>query len=245
MGKLLGKIKKIVRKIIIRVVLAVCIVVSILLVLFFSSTARRYMIKILPSKMSHKLLVRYHVIRSFLNFGSASACFKKLAKTEMTFTQVQDKTEASGCTLRNTVQISQSHIPYNNSLLLTCNIALALYAFEKEMVQPLALQHFNQKVTKITHLGTYSCRPVRGSSPGLLSEHAFANAIDIGAFQLADGTTISVQHHWNNSGKKSEFLHDIAEQACQYFHQVLTPNFNDLHRDHFHFDNGFFYQCGY
>lgn len=61
------------------------------------------MIKILPSKMPYKLLARYHVIRSFLHFGCASAYFKKLAKTEMTFTQVQDKTEASGCTLCNTM----------------------------------------------------------------------------------------------------------------------------------------------
>jgi hypothetical protein len=168
-----------------------------------------------------------------------------LAATEIVFTPVPDTRDAStGCAMKNVVYVSQSYIPYNHDCLMTCSLTLAMYKFEKNVVQPLAQKHFGQPVVKIHHVGTYNCRPVRGSSV-LLSEHAYANAIDIIAFQLQDGRMISIEQHWNQQGQEAKFLHDVAQKACKRFRKVLTPNYNDLHHDHFHFDQGFVKLCGY
>ena len=43
------------------------------------------------------------------------------------------------------------------------------------------------------------------------------------------------------AGKK---LKKVAESACEHFSNVLTPDTNSLHKNHFHFDNGFGNRCG-
>jgi hypothetical protein len=150
----------------------------------------------------------------------------------------------TGCALDHVVFMSQSYIPYNSPALMTCTLASAMYAFEKKVIQPQAQKYFNQPVAKILHVGTYNCRPMRGSS-NLLSEHAYANAIDITGFQLQDGTVISVRRDWNDTGSSGKFLHVVAKKACGIFRKVLTPNYNELHYDHFHLDQGVIKRCGY
>ena len=36
---------------------------------------------------------------------------------------------------------------------------------------------------------------------------------------------------------------DVRAGACRFFDVVLSPEFNELHRDHFHFDMGRFRAC--
>lgn len=200
--------------------------------------------RVFNSPFSAALIRLYNEGRPALNLGNDALCVKKLKQVGVIFTPVADRTEETGCTLRYVAQVSQSYLPYNSARLMTCSLAFALYQFEKDVVQPAALKHFQQPVTKITHWGTYNCRPMRGQQT-LLSEHAYANAIDIAAFQLSDGTMISVKNDWKEAGTKTAFLHDIARRACGIFRNVLTPNYNDLHKDHFHLDQGFWGQCGY
>lgn len=187
----------------------------------------------------------YNRFRPWLHFGNNQRCLNKLTATEVAFTPVPDSTDPStGCAMKNVVYVSQSYIPYNHACLMTCSLAYAMYRFEKKVVQPLAQKHFGQPVVKIHHIGTYNCRPVRGYST-LLSEHAYANAIDIAGFQLQDGRIISIKTYWNQQGPEAKFLYDVAQKACKRFRRVLTPNYNAAHHDHFHFDQGFIKQCGY
>ncbi len=199
---------------------------------------------VVHSPIGAMVIHQYNRMRPGLNWRNSPACLKKLAKTPMQFTPVQDHTEPDGCALRNVVSISQSSIAYNAPFLVTCSMARSLDKFERKVVQPAAQKAFQQPVVRIHHFGTYNCRPMRGSRR-LLSEHAYANAIDIRAFELQDGTMISVKDHWKDAGEKSEFLHTIARRGCSVFQTVLTPNYNQLHHDHFHFDNGVFSRCGY
>jgi len=186
----------------------------------------------------------YNRVRPSLNVGNNARCLKKLQQANVIFTEESNRIEGSACILENVVNISASAIRYDHSRRLTCRMALALSRFETDIIQPAAQRYFQQPVAEIRHLGTYNCRAMRGKQE-LLSEHAYANAIDIAAFQLTDGTMVSVKQHWNDGGTKSEFLHDIAQKSCRLFNTVLTPNFNAMHADHFHLDQGFFGQCGY
>jgi Uncharacterized protein conserved in bacteria len=82
----------------------------------------------------------------------------------------------------------------------------------------------------VEHVGSYNCRKIRNSQK--LSEHSFGKAIDIS--RLDDAV---LEDHWNDSGAKGKKLRQAAKLACKYFTNVLTPNSNSLHKDHFHFDN--------
>ena len=105
-----------------------------------------------------------------------------------------------------------------------------------EVVQPAARRYLGQDVANIRVISSYSCRSRNGKRGAKLSEHGRANAIDISAFRMADGSTITVKANWRVSDARSAFLRAIHRGACRYFTTVLGPNADRYHQDHFHFD---------
>jgi hypothetical protein len=88
-------------------------------------------------------------------------------------------------------------------------------------------------------MGSYACRPVNGQAGNRLSEHGRANAVDIGAFVLANGRRIAVVDGWTGDDESvRRFLRTVHEAGCRRFAIVLGPEANALHRDHLHFDMG-------
>jgi hypothetical protein len=112
----------------------------------------------------------------------------------------------------------------------------ALDRWVSEGVQPAALHWFGQPVVKIKQISAYSCRDMVGTRSAHISEHAFGNALDVAAFTLADGRTISVQHGWHGSPEEQGFLHDVQLYACETFNTVLAPGYNAAHYNHIHVD---------
>ncbi|MGI9391300.1 MAG: extensin family protein [Boseongicola sp.] len=80
----------------------------------------------------------------------------------------------------------------------------------------------------------YACRTRNSRSGAKLSEHAKGNAIDIAAFVLRDGSSVTVLDGWHSDD--SELLRRLHSSACGTFGTVLGPNADRHHRDHFHFD---------
>ena len=121
-------------------------------------------------------------------------------------------------------------------LAASCPVSAGLALWEWHVVQPAALEHFGRSVASIEHYGSYSCRRIYGRSEGAWSEHSTANAIDIAAFRLSDGTRITVVGDWEDEGPRSEFLRDVRDGACDLFATVLSTDYNESHREHLHFD---------
>lgn len=119
---------------------------------------------------------------------------------------------------------------------ITCPVAAGLALWEWHVVQPAAQRIFGQRVEEIDHLGSYNCRRIAGGEDRPWSEHASANALDIGGFRLADGTRIDVRRDWAGDGRKAQFLRAARDGACDLFATVLSPDYNAAHADHFHFD---------
>src|SRR3546814_6445219 len=90
------------------------------------------------------------------------------------------------------------------------------------------------KVVEVENLGSYNCRKIAGREAQ--SEHSTANAIDISAFILADGTRITLINDWEPGDRRSEFLHDVRDETCVLSSTVLSPDHNAAHANHFHFD---------
>ena len=88
------------------------------------------------------------------------------------------------------------------------------------------------------HLGTYSCRKM-ARFPGWVSEHSYANAIDIQSFVLESWRTVKVQSYLKREpGPDTLFLRGLARALFDQgaFSVVLTPAYDRLHHDHFHLD---------
>ena len=118
----------------------------------------------------------------------------------------------------------------------TCSVAAGLEIWLKQKVQPAAEQLLRARVARIEHFGAYSCRRLYGSDTGRWSEHATGNAIDIAAFTLEDGRRISVLRDWQGDEAGARFLRRVRDEACGVFGTVLSPDYNEAHRDHLHFD---------
>jgi hypothetical protein len=119
---------------------------------------------------------------------------------------------------------------------LRCPMIPQIDRWVKTVVEPAVRYNFRQELVGLTVLASYSCRPINSIEGGIISEHAYANAIDIGGFTLADGRTINVERGWNGSEREQAFLRSVHDGACQYFTTVLGPNYNSYHRNHFHLD---------
>jgi hypothetical protein len=119
---------------------------------------------------------------------------------------------------------------------VACPVAAALAVWEWNVVQPAAQKHFGAQVTRIEHLGSYSCRRMYGRSEGDWSEHATADALDVAGFRLSDGTRIRVLGDWHDEGAKGAFLREVRDGACKLFSTTLSPDYNAAHRDHLHLD---------
>lgn len=122
------------------------------------------------------------------------------------------------------------------SVAPSCPVMIGLLIWQNQVVQQEAQAVFGQRVARIETFGSFSCRRMYGRSDGAWSEHATADAIDIGAFVLKDGTRISVLGDWPGDGDKARFLRQVRDGACDLFSTVLSPDYNAAHRDHFHFD---------
>ena len=86
-------------------------------------------------------------------------------------------------------------ISFDPPLVLDCAMVVALDQWLKDSVQPAAREAFSSPVSKIIG-SAYACRNVYNRPDGHLSQHAFANAIDLPTFVLADGRKIAVTHGW-------------------------------------------------
>lgn len=123
-----------------------------------------------------------------------------------------------------------------DGLVTSCPVAAALHLWETRIVQPAARRHFGSSVERINDSGSYSCRRISGSAAADFSEHATADAIDVTGFELANGERVEVIKDWEGTGASAQFLREVRDGACQLFTTVLSPDYNQAHRDHLHFD---------
>ncbi len=83
-------------------------------------------------------------------------------------------------------------VAFSPPALVDCELAGALAGWLKNDVQPLAAKRLGAKIVRIEVMSDYSCRTSAGRGAKHLSEHAFANALDIGAFVTEKGNAASV-----------------------------------------------------
>ena len=131
-------------------------------------------------------------------------------------------------------------IAYGTAPLLTCSMALALADFER-IAQDEAERELGSRIVRIDHLGTYNCREMKAYD--LISEHSFANGIDLRRFHLANGKSVDVLADFRPAEDPPQrpatrFLRTLANRLYdeEVFSVVVTPFFDALHKNHIHCD---------
>ncbi|MDI4666642.1 extensin family protein, partial [Xanthobacter autotrophicus] len=119
---------------------------------------------------------------------------------------------------------------------LACPVIRETDLWLQDVVQPAALAWLGQPVVAIRQMSAYSCRGMNGNPNAKISEHAFGNALDVGAFRTADGRWITVKDGWKGTPEERGFLLQVQAGACERFTTVLAPGSNIFHYDHIHVD---------
>jgi hypothetical protein len=137
-------------------------------------------------------------------------------------------------------QRGPSGIRYNSAPIVSCGMALGLARLEVVLNEE-AQRYLGQNVARIEQGGTYNCRKM--SRYSLVSEHSYANAIDIRSVTLQSGRKLTILHGFGKVGApalrpEARFLRAVASRLYDEgaFSVVLTPFFDALHRDHIHLD---------
>jgi hypothetical protein len=171
--------------------------------------------------------------------GALRQCHAELAADGVRFRALEDRRFAGGCSALGAVQLLEFGTPVTNLGAMTCPLARQFVRWTRDVVQPAARRWLGAPVRRIETFGTYACRGVNGRPGARLSEHAFANAVDVAAFALADGRRIAVEQGWNGGDERvRRFLREVHDGGCRSFAIGLGPGSDAYHDDHLHFDMG-------
>lgn len=166
-------------------------------------------------------------------------CLASLREAGVEAEPVERMDDGDFCVVENAVRLKSGVTPLSpNDLVMSCPLAAAYVIWDRQVLQPNARQTMGSEVRRLVSYGTYSCRRMYGDDAQRPSEHARANALDIGEIEMADGRRISVKDGWVSGGPESVFLRQLRMGGCQVFGTVLGPDYNQAHHDHLHFDMG-------
>ncbi len=182
----------------------------------------------------------FNDVRARIYFARDDACLRDLAASGLPFRFVAAPATHDACPLRNAVRVLPPGV-ISRPLYMTCRLARALRRFDQTIVQPAAERHFGQPVVRLDERGVRNCRPVDGYD-ALLSEHAFANGIDVAGFVLRDGTVVDVTAG-GGADARAAFIREVTASACDVFRTVLGPGFDASHETHLHLDTGVLGGC--
>jgi len=174
---------------------------------------------------SSDLIRLFNVFRPVLLTGGGEQCIYSLRARDVKFRTLGNQ-GSDTCPVMNAVRVEGfKNIVASSPFVLSCPTALKLTNWLQDA-----------QVKSFSHMGTVNCRKMRGS--GFLSEHSFGTAIDISKVDGAD-----IKADWGSNTLKGQRLAKTAAIACKHFSNVLTPETDRAHHDHFHFDNGIGLNC--
>ena len=136
------------------------------------------------------------------------------------------------------VMASGRLVPLSSPASINCPMATALPDWIAAIDNYLWARE-NTRVARILSGTSFMCRGRNRVVGADISEHGFANALDVTGFELEDGRTVTLLDDWTDAlspgGRLLRFAHSAA---CARFTTTLGPEANALHADHLHVDMG-------
>lgn len=136
------------------------------------------------------------------------------------------------------VQVNGRMVPFSAPVTTNCAMAGALADWVGE-VDAYAGAALDSAIAQLDTGTSMMCRARNGGDAGFVSEHGFANALDVVGITLDDGRKISVEADWLPAADpEGRLLRQAHGAACARFTTVLGPEANAEHEDHLHLDLG-------
>src|SRR5262249_44756142 len=115
--------------------------------------------------------------------------------------------------------------------IVRCTFAEAIVQWVREDVAP-AVRSLGSALKSIDNFDSYECRGRNRIVGAKLSEHGKANAVDIRALKLANGTVVEL----TDPLVAKAFRERLRKNACARFTTVLGPGSDGYHENHVHVD---------
>jgi hypothetical protein len=115
--------------------------------------------------------------------------------------------------------------------ILRCAMASQLADWIRSDIAPLAVS-LGSTVSDLDNFDSFECRGRNRIVGARLSEHGRANALDVRAFKLANGRSLSL----TDRNVPRELREIVLHSACARFSTVLGPSSDWYHEDHVHLD---------
>ncbi|WP_306259816.1 extensin family protein [Pararhizobium sp. IMCC21322] len=168
----------------------------------------------------------------------AAGCQAELKALRAQFTPLDPIIADGGCGIAHPVAVTGlgDGIALSETATLSCPMAVGLANWVKQAVDPLSKLYLNGDLKTLGISTSYQCRTRNGVSSAKLSEHSFANGLDVHFFEAEGAERVTVQERDDDSGMPARFQAAARGAACAYFTTVLGPMTNAAHGDHFHLD---------
>jgi hypothetical protein len=173
--------------------------------------------------------------------AALALCLAALNRAGATYTRVDPigVDDETGCGVANPLELTAvaTGVTLTPASAMRCDTALALATWVRTFVQPAAtLMGDRGALTGMTIGAGTQCRSRNNTPDGVLSEHAFGNAVDIMAFTFSAGNPIGVQAREREGTMAEAFQRTVRAGACLTFSTVLGPGSDAAHDNHLHLD---------
>jgi hypothetical protein len=165
-----------------------------------------------------------------------SACFVRLQQSAA-IKAVPSISKAGGCIAEDVVQLDgviladKRQVAMEPPATLRCGMAQAVTDWVREELVSAAVQ-LGAPLRAVENLASYDCRGRNNILGALLSEHGKANALDVHALKLMNGTTALLTDPY----VAKDIRDSLRKTACARFMTVLGPGSDGYHEDHVHVD---------
>jgi hypothetical protein len=168
-------------------------------------------------------------------------CVARLERLGLGIEPVTPGAEKNGaCVVESPVRLTslklidqEGAVSFPDRPVLACGFAERFGTWVRDLAAPLVQARLAP--LKAVHTGPgFVCRNRNNQAGGKLSAHAVGLAVDIAAFELANGEMISVAE--DKDPKKSAVLATMRTAACGWFTTILGPGTDAAHATHWHLD---------
>jgi hypothetical protein len=166
-----------------------------------------------------------------------SACRLALTEEMAIAPSIPDIHGPGGCGGEDLVRLEAIVLPDKRQVsvkpaaIMRCKMAAVIADWIRTDIAPLA-QNLGSAITDLDNFDSFECRGRNRVVGAQLSEHGRANALDIRAFRLANGRSISLTDRTVPRNLRESVLRSV----CARFPTVLGPGSDWYHEDHIHLD---------